>query len=146
MANLDLSTYNVAVYQSRAARTVQGKATSFLRQHDLTVMQWSILGYVYDAGKKGVRISDLAKILDTSLAFITNSINVLESKGMVYRADHDHDNRAKLVFVTDGYRKKVQDIEKKLREHLLGWMHESMSKEELATFMATLQKIAELSE
>ncbi len=138
-----VTTYQALVYQSRANRTVKAFIQQTLREHNLTMMQWSVLGFVKDAGKEGIRISDLAEKIDSSLAFITNSVNALEEKGMVYRIGHETDNRAKLVCVTPKYRLRLDQIEEELRVQLSTWFAKYIDKKELETHFKVLKDLAQ---
>lgn len=142
MKSPEITTYQAAVVQSKAHRALKAEVSRFLRDYNLTMMQWSILGFIHDAGQKGARISDLAESLDTSLAFITTSINVLEAKGTVYREAHGQDNRAKIVRLTDTFKPKVAAIEKDLSVRMRDWFAANITEEELATYMEVLGKIA----
>lgn len=137
-----LTTYQAGVTQARAHRALSAKIGDYLRAHNLTTMQWSVLGFVYDAGKDGVRISDLAKELDTSLAFITNTVNTLEAKRMVVRSEHGSDNRAKLVHVTPEYAPKVASIEKELHRRFRKWLMDMVPSPDLGTYLKVLEQIA----
>lgn len=138
-----LPTYQVTVFQSRAHRAIRLRIEDSLRHHNLTMMQWSILGFVHEAGTAGIRISDLAKKIDTSLAFITNSINTLEAKGMVRRVGYEADNRAKLVHVTPDFKDKIAVIEEELRDHINNWFYKNIKAKDLATYLKVLRQIAE---
>jgi DNA-binding MarR family transcriptional regulator len=138
-----LTTYQALVYQSRANRAVKELFEQILREYNLTMMQWSVLGFIKDAGKQGVRISDLAGQIDTSLAFITNSVNALEAKGWVYRVGHETDNRAKLVCVASEYRKKLDTIEQRLQKKLGDWFSEHIDRKDLEAHMRVLRDISE---
>lgn len=138
-----LPTYQVTVFQSRAHRAIRMRIENSLRQYNLTMMQWSILGYVNEAGSVGIRISDLARKLDTSLAFITNSVNTLEAKGVVHRVGYEADNRAKLVRVTSGYKAKVKAIESDLHSSINDWFYKNIKEEDLAIYLSVLKQIAQ---
>lgn len=138
----ELTTYQALVYQSRANRQVKAQFEKILREYNLTMMQWSVLGFIKDAGKKGIRISDLAIRIDTSLAFITNSVNALEKKGIVQRAGHETDNRAKLVSVSPTHRKKLATIEDRLRHDVGAWVRKRLTEGEIETHIKALQDLA----
>jgi DNA-binding MarR family transcriptional regulator len=143
---MDLSnspTYRMAVTQSRANRAFKLKMAQLLRQHNLTMMQWTIIGLVHDGGKAGLRISDLAQELDTSMAFVTTTVNMLEAKGMVQKSSHERDSRAKLVRIADSFKSKVTAVEKDLHSHIEKWLGEKVSAKDLATYMQVLSVIAE---
>lgn len=138
-----ISTYQASVYQSKAFRTLKNIKNSLLKKHGLTVAQWSVLGFVYDAGRDGVRASDLANRLDTTQAFITNAVNSLENKGLIKRVDHSTDGRTKMVVLEPRQKKVVLAIESDLRECLRQELYSKITRDELITYMNVLIKFSE---
>jgi len=145
MNTTELTTYQTIVLQSRAHRAIKSYLTQLLKQHGLTMMQWSIIGLVADAGDEGVRISDLAKVLDTSLAFITTSVNVLEAKSFVARAGHNLDNRAKLVRLTPEFAPKVKKIEEDLEHKQQESLYGSIATKDMVAYFKVLRQLAKLA-
>jgi len=144
MEPTDITTYEALVLQSRAGRILKTIMQPILRNYDLTMMQWSVIGHIHTAGKKGIRISDLADQIDTSLAFITNSVNALEAKDLVYRVGHESDNRAKMVCINPEFRRKISKIEKELRERLSETLGAQIKLEHISIYLEVLRQIAEL--
>jgi DNA-binding MarR family transcriptional regulator len=142
MNNSELTTYQAVVLQSRAHRAIKVHLTQLLKSNGMTMMQWSIIGLVADSGKGGMRISDLAHALDTSLAFITTSVNVLEAKGLVYRVGHASDNRAKLVRLSEAFAPKIASIEAELKEKQGYQLYAGITERDLNTHFKVLQRIA----
>ena len=89
-----------------------------------------------------MRVSDLANRLDTSLAFVTTTLNVLEAKGIVSRNSHAQDNRAKIIRLTDMFRPQVDGIEKEVAQKLHGWLVPSIGLEDLEVYVNVIDKIA----
>jgi DNA-binding MarR family transcriptional regulator len=145
MNTTELTTYQAVVLQSRAHRAIKTNLTALLRPHGITMMQWSILGLVADANKEGVRISDLAHSLDTSLAFITTSVNVLEAKGFVQRVGHSQDNRAKLVRLSPTFAAKVAAIEGDLNNKQQEDLYSGINSKDLAVYFRVLQQFAKIA-
>ncbi len=138
----DLHTYQVAVLQSRGNRAFKSKMSQFLRNHDITMMQWSIIGLVSDSKDSGIRISDLATELDTSMAFITTTVNMLEAKGIVQKAGHERDSRAKLVRLSANFVPKVKAIEAELHTQVAQWLQAKVEAKDLADYLRVLTTIA----
>ncbi|HVI69570.1 MAG TPA: MarR family transcriptional regulator [Magnetospirillaceae bacterium] len=138
----DTTTYQTTLTQARAHRALKTKLSYFLRPHNLTMMQWAIVGSLYGAGETGMRVSDLAHRLDTSLAFVTTTLNVLEAKAIVSRSSHAQDNRAKIVRLTETFRPSVDSIEKEVSEKLQGWLVPSIGSENLEIYVNVIDKIA----
>lgn len=142
MNNSELTTYQAVVLQSRAHRAIKTHLTEMLKEHGITMMQWSILGLVADANEQGVRISDLAHALDTSLAFITTSVNVLEAKGFVVRAGHTQDNRAKLVRLSEDFAPKVAKIESDLGAKQQDFLYSNVDTKDIDVYFKVLRQFA----
>lgn len=142
----DTTTYQNTLTQARAHRAIKTKLSYFLRPHNLTMMQWAITGSLYQAGEAGLRVSDLAKQLDTSLAFVTTTLNVLEAKRIVHRDHHTQDNRAKVVRLTKEFAQKVPDIEKDVADKLRDWMVPSVGLDKVETYVEVINKIAAIAD
>jgi DNA-binding MarR family transcriptional regulator len=142
----DTTTYQNTLTQARAHRAIKTKLSYFLRPHNLTMMQWAITGSLYEAGDTGLRVSDLAKKLDTSLAFVTTTLNVLEAKNIVHRDHHTQDNRAKVVRLTKEFADKVPAIEKDVTNHLRHWMVPSVGLDKIEVYIEVINKIAAIAD
>lgn len=142
MKPTDKTTYHNTLTQARAHRIIKTKLSLFLRPHNLTMMQWAIVGSLHRAGDAGMRVSDLASQLDTSLAFVTTTLNVLEAKGIVERAHHAQDNRAKVVHLTAIFIPKFEPIEKEVAAKMSDWLLPAVGKEDLDTYLKVIHKIA----
>ena len=138
-----IPTYQANVYQSRANRTFKRLKNKILRKYGLSLTQWTVLGFIYEGGREGVRTSDLAASLNTSQAFITNAVNGLEDKGLVRRTDHSTDARAKMVMLAPGQRTFVKKIESSLRKELRETVYSKISRKDLNTYVKVLKEFAE---
>ncbi len=140
----DVTTYQSGVAQASAFRVVKHHTAHFLKDYNLTCMQWFTIGTVLDAGPEGIRISDLAKELDTTLAYMTNTINLLESRGILIKKTHQYDARTKLVSVTPSYKKTCLKIEGALRDRLREVLYQNIEHDELTTYVRVLYKLSKL--
>ncbi|CAN5650557.1 hypothetical protein BH23PAT1_BH23PAT1_2260 [soil metagenome] len=141
----NITTYHAGIAQARAYRVLKQLMTTALKKHGLGMMQWAILGLVYEVGAKGIRITDLAARLDTTLAFVTTHINLLETKGMVKRSVDPSDSRARIVVLNKKHRSTIPAIEKQVRRDLRESVGANISTEELGAYVNVLNKIAGLS-
>lgn len=139
----DIPTYRAAVAQSRAQRALKIKVSELLKTHSITMMQWSIIGLVFESGKDGMRISDLAKELNTSMAFITTIVNMLEAKSVVEKTNHERDSRAKVVRLSESFKPKVKEIETQMHSQLDTWLNTRADKNEIGTYFTVLNRLAE---
>ncbi len=137
-----ISTYQSGVAQATAYRIVKKHTASALKQYNLTCMQWFTIGTVYDAGDAGIKLSDLAKLLDTTQGYMTNTVNLLESREILERHEHPTDARTKLIKVRSGYKKECVNIEKDLREKLRTLLYGQIEASELLDYIKVLYKIS----
>jgi len=138
-----ITTYQSGVAQAAAHRLINRVVTDFLLAYGLTPMQWFTLGFIYDSGTVGVRLSDLAKALDTTQPYITNTIAPLESKGIIKKLTHKGDSRIKLVTITPSYVETVEEIEHGLRQRLRDELYneDNISRDELQAYIHVLYKM-----
>jgi DNA-binding MarR family transcriptional regulator len=142
MKDSGLTTYQAGVLQARAYRALKSFMASHLRPHELTFVQWSILGLAYDyTGKGGVKVSQLAELLKVEISLVTTTLNQMEPRGLVERLPDEEDSRAKRVVVTRVGERQVKKIEGKLRRDLDKWL-EDIHDKQLSLYIRTLQQLA----
>lgn len=139
-----IPTYHAGIAQSKAYRVLKQLMADLLKKHGLTMMQWSILGLVYDAGKKGIRITDLAEQVDSTKAFITTSIQLLELRGLVVRRTDPKDTRSRLIAINPTSKKAVEAIEAEIRAEMRVRIYDKVTHEELTGYVTVLGKLASL--
>lgn len=140
----DLKTYHVGVMESAAHRALRKHKDSLLKEYGITGMQWYIIGLVADAGHGGIRVTDLSKQLSTTLAFLTNNVNLLVSKGILDRRTNLEDNRSNFVVLKESYHKTVEEIERSLRTKLKTSVYSRISADELRTYIQVIHKFSDL--
>lgn len=140
----EITTYQSGVAQASAFRVVKHHTAHLLKDYGLSCMQWFVIGTVLDAGNEGIRISDLAKKLDTTLAYMTNIVNLLESRGAIIKKAHEFDARTKLVSVNPKYIKTCNKIEAALRERLRNVLYQNIDRKELEVYIQVLYKLSTL--
>ena len=142
-----ITTYQSGVMQSAAHRLMSRMKSQYLSQYELTARQWFVIGFVYDAGTKGIRLNELMKILDTTMPFVTTIVNMLESKNILYKTSDMTDSRVKLATLNPKYRHTVEEIESGLREELRTELYEkdNISREELQAYITVLHKMTQSS-
>ena len=144
---LDLSkitTYQAGVAQSTVHRLLQKHTNDCLRPYSLSTMQWFIIGTIYDSGTAGIRLTDLAKKVDTTLSFLTTAINQLESRGILQRAGSASDSRAKFVSVTEEFERIIPTIEEDLRNKMRKSFYAKVTPEDLRIYMKVLYQFSDL--
>jgi DNA-binding MarR family transcriptional regulator len=142
----DFSTYRTGILQARAYRNLRGFMVRTLKDHDLTSTEWSLLGVVSDETKNGgIRVSDLAHLLDVETSFVTNMVKKLINKGYFEYGYDEDDGRVKLVLGTNKCHLKVVEIEKHMRKEMREWLSEVKPKE-LVHYINVLNKISHLTD
>lgn len=141
----DVSTYSSGVLQSAVYRSLKKFTDTSLSEHGISTMQWFVIGTIHDAGATGIRITDLAKQVGTTLSFLTNMVNALEAKDILTRVVHNEDNRAKWVRITDYFEPKVLEIETDLRIKMRATIYKKITPEELLTYIRVLRKLSDVS-
>ena len=139
----EITTYQAGVYQARAFRALKQIKNGVLEPYGLTMMQYSALGLIKDAGSSGIRTTALAEQLDTTQSFITNIVNFLEAKRLVRRKADARDSRAHSIIFNKMYEKTVKEIEDKLRKELREKLYKQITPEELKIYINVLVKFAE---
>lgn len=137
-----ITTYQSGVIQAAAFRNLSRHFSGLLSEHGLTAMQWYVVGTVYDAGPEGIKLTDLARKLQTGLPFITNVINLLETKDIVFRRSSDTDNRTKFVTLNPEYQAKLLSIEEDLRSKLRASIYTDITPEDLRIYIKVLYQLA----
>ena len=140
-----ITTYDSGVMQATAHRILTRIMTEYLSQYGLTSTQWFIIGYVYEAGEEGIRLNDLMSTLDTTMPFITTTVNLLESKGMLFKVSDTKDSRVRIARLNPTYEATVVKIETGLREELRAKLYreDAVTREELSAYISVLYKIAQ---
>jgi DNA-binding MarR family transcriptional regulator len=137
----ELTTYQAGVLQAASNRHLQKICDDILGPFNLTKTQWLVIGTVADAGKQGIRISELALELGTTLPFLTNTINQLESKQILNRQTDKSDSRSKYVSVNSKYLPNVKKIETVLRQELRKMVYNKIKPSEFRIYIKVMQQL-----
>ena len=137
-----VTTYQAGVKQAAMHRNLQKHCDLILNNYGIRKMQWLIVGTVLDSGKKGVRLTELAITLGTTMAYITTAVNMLESKGMLVRKDHQTDSRSKLISIDPKFVPMCKVIEKALREGLRETIYAKIDPHEFLVYMKVMYQLA----
>lgn len=140
----DIATYQAGVMQSSAHRVLKRFTDEILKEHGLTTMQWFMIGTVFDTGENGIRINQLQTIMGTNMPYITNALNVLESKGIVERIKSPTDSRGKRVRITENFFPECTVIETDLRQKMRDGIYSHINPKQLRTYLLVLQQLNQL--
>lgn len=143
--NIDLSnitTYQAGATQANMHRKLQKICDVILKPYGITKMQWLIIGHVLDTQEHGVRISDLAEKLGTTMSYLTTSVNLLESRGILERRDHSSDTRSRLIVVCKSYVPICKEIETTLRVGLRKTIYAKVDPKEFGIYIKVMNELA----
>lgn len=137
----NVTTYQAGIAQAAMHRNVQKISNQLLKPYGISKMHWMIIGLVKDSGKTGIRVSDLAKTLDVTIPYLTNTLHILEGRGFVKRSQNTNDSRSKLVHLNSKFLKQCDEIEKILRDGLRKSVYSQVSPEEFRVYMKVVFKL-----
>ncbi|MBD5471916.1 MAG: MarR family transcriptional regulator [Lachnospiraceae bacterium] len=91
----------VTILVKKAALEAEKTQLPILQTYDLTVAQYKILKYLFDASKDSVRIIDLETVFSITHPAAIDILKVLEKKGYTTRIVNPDDARSKIVSLTE---------------------------------------------
>lgn len=138
----NLTTYHAGATQAYLNRKLQKLCDEILEPFGITKMQWLIIGCVHEAGPSGIRLSDLADKLGTSMPYLTNAVNTLEARNILLRKDDKRDTRSKPITVTKRYAKSVEQIENTLRDGLRQTIYAKIDPKEFQIYLKVMEDLA----
>lgn len=138
-----ITTYQAGAIQASMHRSLQQRCDELLKPFGITKMQWLIIGNTLDAGKNGIRVSDLAVKLSTTIPYLTTALNLLESRGIVARLANSQDARSRLIKVKPDFAKKCKHIETALRQGLRGSIYSEIKPEDFEVYMKVMYRLNE---
>lgn len=141
-----ITTYHAGATQAYVNRKLQRICDAILEPFGITKMQWLIIGTILDSGKPGIRISDLAEKLGTNAPYLTNAINLLESRNILNRKENNADSRSKLVVVSDDFAAKCPEIEAALRDGLRKTIYANIDPVEFSIYIKVQEQLAQVDD
>ena len=144
MNQYGLTTYQAGASQAYLNRKLQKFCDDILRPYGITKTQWLIIGTILDSQGKGVRLSDLAEKLGTTMAYLTTTINLLESRGILQRTSNRDDTRSKQITVTDDFVATCEEIERTLREGLRKTIYAKVDPTEFRIYLKVMNELADI--
>lgn len=140
----NITTYQAGAAQASVHRSLQKHCDDILKPYGITKMHWLIIGSIIDSGEQGARITDIAKKLDTTLPYLTNTLNILEAKQIITRASNQGDSRSKLVKIDPTFMPQCAEIETTLRTRLRESIYAQVDPAEFLIYMKVLHQLANI--
>lgn len=136
-----ITTYQAGAVQAAMHRRLQKYCDEILEPFGITKMQWLIIGHVWDAGKSGARVSDLAETLGTTIPYLTTGLHILESKGFLKRHINAEDSRSRLIVINPAVVPVCKKIEERLREGLRKTIYANVDPKDFLIYMKVLYQL-----
>ena len=137
-----LTTYQAGIDQANMNRKLQKICDDILRPYGITKMQWFIIGAVLDHDDEGVRLSELAEKLGTSMPYLTAAVNQLEARGTLQRQSNEKDVRSKFITVAEDYKATCREIEKTLRNGLRKTIYAKVDPQEFRIYLKVMSELS----
>ena len=141
---MHIPTYLTGAIFAKSYKALREAVTKGLAKHGLSPTAWTFLGAVAHA-PNGMRLVELAERLGVKAPFVTALAHDLVERGLVERAQHQFDKRAKLLVLTRKGKQFVADVESdveaELRTLLVG-----LSDEDLRAYQKVLETIVRNSD
>ena len=109
------------------------------QEFGLTMPQLRAIAQLCD--QDGVSQTELAQMIDSDPMTVSGVVERLEAKGLVRRAPHPSDSRAKIVLVTDKARIFVDQLRAR-RQKYEPFVFEGISADEMHTTLSVLQRVS----
>ena len=136
---MNIPSYVSGTIYVTAYRTLRGRIAACLQRYELTPTIWSMLGIVMQA-RDGVRLNEVARILDVKAPLVTMIANDLIDRGIIRRIPHHIDKRAKLLVMTPKGKTFVKNVEKDMEKELNYLLH-GVTEAELKAYKKVLDTI-----
>ncbi len=139
--DLSPTTYGLGILQSKSYRILKTATARHLKRHDLTSIDWAILGSLFET-ERGMGLSDLAEKLDVTLPLITLRTQSLLKKGFLERWTSERDSRSKIVHISLQGKKLIPVIERSLRDAIKP-LFKGSSARDLLGFVRVMTRVAQ---
>ncbi len=108
-----MKSYQVLAKKAKKLRESNAKATDVLKPYGLSTSEWIVLGFITNEVSY---VSTIADELDTSMSFVTNTINSLQRKGFVIKKSNQIDKRIHELHTDSKKLNLIKEIEKNVEK------------------------------
>lgn len=135
----NLTTYEVALLQSKAYRSYNVRMSGALKEFDLVPPYWILLGVLFNH-KEGIRFTDIADMIGVKKPLVTRMVDKFEKDGLVQRRGSSEDKRSRSVLLTTRGIKLVPKVESRLRNEMRSILKE-ISPKDIISYVTVLEAI-----
>lgn len=140
----DIPLRHACLLQVRADRAVRAAVNTELRAYHLTMMEWLLLGVIYDASKDGLSMSALATSLQVTMPQVTALVGKLVQQKLVRQKSQRRDRRLRCVMITGKGRNFIDELEDKVRQSAIAWL-QPIPRERMRTYLEILAQLGDLA-
>ena len=90
----------IGILIKKASLELEKTALSVLSQYDMTLTQYKIIVYLYNAPPMSTRQVDLERAFSMTNPSVTSVLHTLEKKGLICRVENEKDRRSKVISLT----------------------------------------------
>ena len=90
----------IGILIRKAALELEKTALSSLSEYDMTLTQYKIIVYLYNAPPMSTRQVDLERAFSMTNPSVTSVLNTLEKKDLICRTENAEDRRSKVISLT----------------------------------------------
>lgn len=137
-----LTIYDLCLLHVRADKAMRSAINEELELHQLTFMEWLVMGVVSHAPKNGHSMSEIAGYLNVTLPQVTALVNTLTNKKLVSQKVSSSDRRGRQVTITVKGSRTLARLESLLRSALHTWS-KNIPPGHLYTYALTLDRFAQ---
>jgi DNA-binding MarR family transcriptional regulator len=131
--------YEVALMLMVAGRRLASGIGAVLKEHGLTMPQWSVLTILQLAPAEHIPLGRIAHALEVHGTTITNAVDRLADRGLVERAIDPADRRSIRAYITPAGAEQAESIMRRLADDRFGLA--GLSGTDLRTLSRVLGKL-----
>jgi len=125
------------------ARQANNIRTRTLKPYGLSSVEWFVLGLIQSrSAEGGIRVTDIANILDVQTTYITATLNALRAKGYVDSLRDQSDARVRLLIITKTGSAAVATIEEQLRKAIEQSLKGRVTAEQFESYVHVLEELS----
>jgi DNA-binding MarR family transcriptional regulator len=137
-----MNMFELCLLHARSDRALRGSIASKLEAHDITMMEWLLLGVIQRGNGKGMSMSEIAQTLHVTLPQVTALVNKLLPLRLIKQKSANLDRRSRLVSLTSKGELVLGDASKALNDATIEYF-DGFSKEDIQIYTKVLQKISD---
>ncbi len=136
---MNIPTYLSGALFMKAYRLLRLNVTGCLSQFGINPTSWVLLGIIRET-KDGIRLAEVANIMNVKAPLITTLVHDLIAKEMIELLPHHTDKRVKLLLLTPAGKVYIKKVEAALEQSLQGILA-GTTDTDLSGFEAVLEAI-----